>query len=142
MAEKSLSAYVMKGMKLHWDHGTRHEDSVAVGVSDVSYYLGGNGWLELKSINKAPVRPTTPLRMSHWTEAQHRFTQLRRGWLLIRVLQPNRIYLLFNYRCLPPWKTQDEWTLAQMESNAVLVWRNRIQWNQMAQAIRMADEVF
>jgi len=130
MAEKSLWSYVRKGMKGRWDHATRHENLVSIGVSDVSYYLWGNGWIELKNINDLPKRKTTGINLGQWHKnggAQRHFLIKRRGWLLVRILRPDRTYLLFSWCRLPPWE-RPYWTWAEMAKNAIYLSEHSIEF--------------
>ena len=130
MAEKSLWSYLRKGMKGKWDHVNRHEDTVSVGIADVSYYLYGNNWIELKEVKKLPARASTGIRLGQWHEggAQHHFLQKRHGWLLIRVNYPSRIYLLFDYENLPPWE-KPLWTWDDMRVHCFCMWEGRIDFD-------------
>jgi len=70
MNEKILWAKLRQGMKDKW-HATRHEDILSEGVPDVSYGLDGtNGWIELKCVDKKPVRGNKKVRVKSLTSAQ------------------------------------------------------------------------
>ncbi|MBW2663728.1 MAG: hypothetical protein JRD93_17565 [Deltaproteobacteria bacterium] len=129
MAEKSLWSYLRKGMRGKWSHATRHEDSVSIGVADVSYYHRGNSWVELKEVKHLPKRPSTGISLGQWHNnggAQRYFLTKRMGWLFIRVNNPVRTYLLFEWTNLPPWEKEKRWTWDEMKSNAYYIWTNRI----------------
>jgi len=66
MGEKTLWSYVRKGMRPYWDHATRHENLVAIGTPDVSYYHFGNNWIELKNVKALPKRATTGINLGQW----------------------------------------------------------------------------
>jgi len=128
MAEKTLWSYVRKGMKGKWDHATRHEDLIGVGIADVSYYHYGNSWIELKSVKELPKRATTGINLGQWHMnggAQRHFLIKRHGWLLVRILRPDRTYLLFDYKNLPPWE-RPYWTWTQMGQKCCYLWEYRI----------------
>ena len=134
MAEKSLWGYLRKNMKGRWEHVTRVENSVSVGMADVSYYLNGNAWIELKEVKKLPVRPTTGIKLGQWHEnggAQRHFLIKRRGWLIVRVNIPDRIYLLFGYDNLPPWEKDKAWNWAEFARNATEIWEHRIDFDKL-----------
>lgn len=65
------------------------------GTPDISY---AEGWLELKALDRWPVRPDTPLRVPHFTPQQRIFLIRRckaggRAYVLLTV---GRDWLLFN----------------------------------------------
>lgn len=129
MAEKSLWAYLRKGMKGKWAHATRHEDLLGVGIADASFYHHGNSWMELKEVQKLPARETTGISLGQWHEnggAQRHFLIKRKGWLMIRVNRPKRFYLLFSHHSLPPWRKDARWTWREFKDNAYYIWPNRI----------------
>ena len=135
MAEKSSWTYLRNNMKGRWAHANRHEDLLGVGIADVSYYSDGNSWIELKEVKKLPVRPGTGISLGQWHNnggAQRHFLVKRRGWLLTRVNQPRREYLLFRYDNLPPWEKEKRWTYLQMVDASYYMWRNRIDFKTLA----------
>ena len=135
MAEKSLWAYLKKGMKGRWAHANRHEDSASIGIADVSYYHVGNSWIELKEVKALPKRPGTGIGLGQWHNnggAQRHFLIKRKGWLLIRVNYPKRTYLLYTYDNLPPWEKDRRWCWAGMQSNACYIWTNRIDFETLS----------
>jgi hypothetical protein len=76
-------------------HAIPVENSVHVGTPDVNCL---HGWIELKWKRSWPVRPTTPLRLPHFTTVQKRWLLKRhalggRCWLLLQV---NRDWLIFT----------------------------------------------
>jgi hypothetical protein len=128
-------------MKGRWDHGRRHECSISLGTSDVSYYHGGNGWIELKEVKQLPARPSTGVKLGQWHEnggAQRHFLVKRRGWLLIRINAPKRQYLLFDWASLPPWEKHKAWNYEQLCEAAYSHWYGRIDWDQFAEEIECA----
>jgi len=133
MPEKSLWSYVRKGMKGRWDHVTRHENMVSTGIADVSYYLDGNGWIELKNVKQLPKRATTGINLGQWHMnggAQRHFLIKRHGWLLVRVLRPKRVYLLFEWEDLPPWE-RPYWTWDEMQKHFYANWVGSIEFNEL-----------
>lgn len=136
MAESSLWSYLKKGMKRYWSHVIRVECMLNKGVADVSYYLNGNGWIELKEVKKLPVRATTGIKLGRWHDlAQRRFLIKRHGWLLIRVNYPKRCYVLFKCNNLPP-DEKPLWTWYDWVVNAHQIWYNRINFEELAGYIR------
>lgn len=55
-------------------HAISVENACGVGTPDVNY---AHGWIELKALPTAPVRPTTPVRLPH-------FTNVQKIWLMKR----------------------------------------------------------
>lgn len=138
MAEKSLWSYLRKGMKPYWSHARRHEDLIGLGVPDVSYYHYGNSWIELKEIKELPKRQSTGINLGQWHKnggAQRHFLIKRKAWLLIRVNNPSRIYLLFNYHILPP-SDRPYWNWLDMRNNAVYIWRTRIDFQTLSSILK------
>ena len=89
--ESTFWQTLSKGMRGRW-HAQRHEDVAGVGIPDVSYGLrGADGWLELKVLPDWPVRPSTIVRIHHFTSAQRAWLKLRgsagggRCFLFLRV---------------------------------------------------------
>lgn len=68
----------------------RVENSAWPGTPDVSYCLDGvEGWIELKQVEKWPIRPATPLRVEHFTAQQ-------RAWLTRRSVAGGRVWVLLR----------------------------------------------
>jgi hypothetical protein len=141
VAEKSLWAYLKRGMRPLWEDGRRHEDSLGFGISDVSYYHYGNNWIELKEVKKLPARASTGITLGQWHKndgAQRRFLIKRRGWLLVRVNYPNRMYLLFQHGNLPPYE-RPYWTWKDMRDNAYYIWKSAINFEMLAKLIDLRN---
>jgi len=133
LAEKSLWAYLRKGMKGKWEHGMRVECMLNKGVADVSYYHRGNSWIELKEVKKLPARPTTGIKLGRWEDqAQRLFLIRRRGWLLVRVNYPDRCYVLFQHTDLPP-DQRPYWTWGDWGKHAYYIWEHRIDFEVLGQ---------
>ena len=129
MAENTLWAYLKKGMAPFWSHARRHEDSIATGTSDVSYYHKGNSWIELKEVKALPKRAKTGISLGQWHEnngAQRHFLIKRKGFLLIRFNDAPRCYMIYNHKLLPPWEKDRRWNFKQFTDNAAFVFYNRI----------------
>lgn len=105
-----------------------------VGVSTPDLYFASwrgpavNGWIELKCLERLPVRATTIVRLENWTTGQ-RYWALRhaahggRTWLMLQI-QAKSIVLLVNAAkaATAEW-TRDEWlsnsiTLNQRNADA------------------------
>jgi hypothetical protein len=85
-------------------HLERVENRVNEGTPDVNYCWNGSrgeGWLELKDIERWPAHDDTLVRIEHVTEVQRAWWRQRRAsggavYVLLRVHSPRREYLLFE----------------------------------------------
>ena len=84
MSERALAGRVVEILKPL--DGFRVENPCHPGTPDVNYV---GGWLELKQVDKWPVKEETPLRVEH-------FTQQQRIWLSRRVRKGGRAYVLIQ----------------------------------------------
>lgn len=137
MAEKTLWAYLKNGMRPYWEHATRHEDTVSTGIADVSYYLNGNGWIELKEVKVLPKRDSTGITLGQWHKnfgAQRHFLVKRKGFLLIRINAPYREYILLDWEHLPPFELEQRWTYFDLLGNGH-VWAGKIDFKRLAKLI-------
>jgi len=103
MNESGFWRYLYNRMKPVWI-AERIENLVDEGTPDVYFTTtvnGSMGWIELKYAHRWPKRPTTPLRLDHFTPAQ-------KGWLkrhgmaganVFVLLQVDREYFIFDYLC-------------------------------------------
>lgn len=130
--ETNLWRYLKRNMQNRWA-ACRHEDSVTLGVPDVSYAMHGtHGWIELKVIDTWPVKEITVVKLDHFTPWQRRWLRDRgeRGgfcWLLLKVSTP-RTYLLFSWDKLPHVGNSDKRTLIK---KAIAVWYTNIDWTEL-----------
>lgn len=128
--ESSLWRYIKQGMAGRWD-AQRHEDSTGLGIPDVSFGMNGvQGWIELKVIEKWPVRPTTTVRIPHYKDYQRQWCQRRgkfggRTFLLIRV---ERTFILYHWSKVEIVGLVNQ---VQLRSNALKVWENRVDFAEM-----------
>lgn len=74
-SEGGLWTTLQKNMKGHWEP-QRVENPAGPGTPDVYYTMltGTMGWVELKHVDKWPVRASTALNINHFTPQQ-------RAWL-------------------------------------------------------------
>lgn len=76
-------------MKDRW-HANRHEDTVTIGVPDISFGINGkNGWIEMKSLPDWP-KTSRPLKLHDLTIHQVKWIEKRLEfggdcWILISV---------------------------------------------------------
>lgn len=79
-------------------HACRHEDSVTVGVPDMSYGLDGtNGWIEFKSLPDWPIQSSLKIRDLTAHQVQWLEKRGKAGgacWLLLSV---GKEYVLMNH---------------------------------------------
>jgi hypothetical protein len=100
MREASLSATLKSNMKRLGVRYVRVEDAAGIGTPDVYLRCGPrSAWIELKHVAACPKRPTTPLRIDHFTDEQRlwlRAEGLAGGlaWLFMQVADD---YLLFKW---------------------------------------------
>ncbi len=115
--ENALKKYLVKIMGTRW-HVQSHEDRYSEGIPDLSFgVVGANGWIELKQVEKWPVRANTVVKPKKFTPAQANWL-LRRGkkagfcYVLVKVAQHD--FFLFHFmgaRALREGRTK-EWYLA------------------------------
>ena len=138
MSEKafwhSLAKNMAKGK--YWREATRHEDKMQAGIADVSFVgnNGKHGWIELKQINEWPVRPTTLVRMPHFTDAQ-RIWLKRKGeaggntWILVKI---DRDVLLFHWEYAPLLGFLDGQNIM---GYAAGIWKNRVDYEELGKLL-------
>jgi hypothetical protein len=86
MSEKNGAYWTkVKPMLSGWDP-QRVENSAGLGTPDVNHK---HGWIELKYVEAWPVRPDTPLRVSHYTAVQ-------KTWHLRRCMAGGRCHVLIG----------------------------------------------
>jgi len=98
MSERLLWDYLRKGMGPLWE-AQRHEDSLSIGIPDVSYAITHHGWIELKYRAEPPKRPNSPLTIKHFTADQRNWLtrfgkKAGRCWILLQV---DKTYMLFSW---------------------------------------------
>lgn len=87
--ENSFKKYLVRKMGLKWDVQS-HEDRYSEGIADLSYgYKKINGWIELKFVAKWPVRPSTKVRIPHFTKEQC-------NWLRRRNFKGGRCFIFIK----------------------------------------------
>lgn len=104
-------------------HWVRVENSVGAGVPDVNGRVNGTGpdiWLELKYCKAWPKRPTTRVRLRHFTKDQRRWLVKRgaAGGSCGILWQINRDYLLFGW-----WEAPYLGELTKGELFGRVIWR-------------------
>jgi len=130
--EQTFWAYVRKGMRGRW-HVQRHEDSVTRGIPDVSYAIdGAEGWIELKTLNDWPKRPTTPVRVDikpeqvAWLEARGD-AGAGRCFVLIRVGHEHLLVRWNRVRDL----LRDDLSVDDVRDLAEHRWERGIDWDDL-----------
>jgi hypothetical protein len=139
--EGNLIKTVQKGFKKQRIVMQRLEDMYAVGLPDCCYHmenLPGSGFIEFKQRPEWPKRPTTPVKVTHFTPQQ-------RGWMLFNGPFVQRVFLLLRVSTtymLFPWtaiKTigslnrVDLIHLAECQGGA---WGNTINYTEMREILR------
>ena len=123
-------------MKDHWE-ATRIENPVGPGTPDVFYALKDNGrmgWIELKHVHEWPKRPTTPLKIPHFTADQRTWIK-RYGSIGAQVhvfLQVDREYFLLEWE---PALLIDT-LLYNDYIDLAFYWRNRINYSELFSILR------
>lgn len=120
LAEKDFWATVRKHLGPH-GHLVRIEDLLAEGVPDVNYCINGaEGWLELKWVEKWPVRETTPLRIPHYTKAQRLWHYMRgsAGGRMFIMVKVDNEYFVFHWQWA--YKNLGLTTRTEMETFALV----------------------
>jgi hypothetical protein len=119
-------------MQPFWDQATRHEDKFASGIADVSFVsYGKHGWMELKKIDKWPVRASTQVRCRHYTAEQRNFLVNKGGpggntWLFVKI---ERDYLLIHWQQAIKFGELNKEDTMQL---AFAHWYNRVDWEELA----------
>lgn len=119
-----------------WDESTRHEDTTAAGIADVSFICGGkHGWMELKRIKEWPKRPTTIVRCDHYTPEQRNFLK-RKGthggncWLFAQI---ENDHLLFDWERAQLFGTLNK---EQTLKLANVAWIKNMDWDHFAEILK------
>ncbi len=131
--EAAFWRYLRNGMGKRWN-AQRHEDSIGVGIPDVSYGLRNvNGWIELKQLPAWQKRRTTIVKIRHFTPQQ-------RAWSMNRGRTGGRCFLFLKVQqeyVLLPWtevKIDDHQTRSKMIATGSY-WRGRIDFDELADAL-------
>lgn len=97
--ENRLKQYLVGVMGSRWDVQS-HEDRFSLGIPDLSYGIGCvNGWIELKQIDKWPVKEETLVKPKKFTPQQVSWLKKRnkKGGHCFVFIRVNRIeYFLFR----------------------------------------------
>jgi len=112
------------------------ENGVGAGVPDLNYILG---WIELKQVKAWPKRPSTPLRLDHFTSGQRRWISRRHraGGLVFVLLKVGKEWLLFDGETAAEHLGRTN--RSELYGLAKKAWPKRINWNQLAEAISVAN---
>jgi hypothetical protein len=101
----------------HSAHLQRIENRVGSGVPDVfAATFGWQGWVELKVLPAWPKKPSTPVRLQHWTPVQRNWARRHEDYcgrvaLLVEIAQSETLVLfraLDAVAAIDTW-TRDEW---------------------------------
>lgn len=101
MTETTLNREVKRLLKAPRCRTVRVETTTENGVPDIYYNLHGEtGWMEDKYLRAWPKRPTTTVKIKHYTDQQRKWLFEEgqaggRAWLLLQV---GTDYLLFDWR--------------------------------------------
>lgn len=114
---------------------SRHEDSVTLGVPDVSFAMDNvNGWLELKHLPEWPKRDTTVVKMKRYTEEQRKYIleSGEHGGRSYLLLQVGKVYLLFGH-----WGAQlvGKVPRTRLEAIAIKTWTDMMDPGELRSAL-------
>ena len=101
------------------------------GIPDVNYCIDGvEGWIELKYVAFYPKRPTTSVRLGHYTGAQQAWAmeRYRSGGNVFLFLRVENDFYLFSPLFVPGTKPE-------LEASAVAVWRKRLILEELYQCL-------
>lgn len=120
------------GKNKHWLEATRHEDTLQLGIADVSFVSTNrvHGWMELKQIDEWPKRESTILKIDHYTDDQRLWLK-RKGkagghvWLFVKV---GRDYLLFDWEAA---QRVGKLNKAALYDIAWKVWEKKMDWRDL-----------
>lgn len=118
MSEKETRQTVVKALRRLDAHSV--ENRVGIGTPDLTYAFG---WIELKCLDKWPVRPATPVALPHDFTKEQRIWARRRwaaGGEVYLLLQAEHEYLLFD----GPMAADliGKATKAELRASALLIW--------------------
>ena len=114
----------------------RIEDSCSPGTPDVYIRsIHGSAWAELKHLNAFPKRPTTPVRIPHFTDQQRLWLREEgllggNAWLFIQV---GREYFLFDWQAAQ--HVGIEWTRGDWVVFSKHMWVGRCDWVELVRII-------
>lgn len=124
MSETALWHMVKDKLASRAGKWMRVDNPCLPGTADVHYCVDGvTGWIELKEIEKLPVREKTPVRIPHFTKEQ-------RLWLwdyhqaggtahlLLRIQRP-KTYLLFA--AMDAYNGLGDWPWDQLREEALIL---------------------
>lgn len=128
MSEARLWEYVRDGVGPLWE-AQRHEDRHSLGIPDVSYSTDHHGWIELKYLPAAPKRPTTIMKVDHFTAEQRNWLTKhgRRGGHCFILLQVGACYLLFSWADA---RKIGQMTFDEHKKTALTVWEGRMNFTE------------
>lgn len=135
--ENTFWSHIRDKMKGRW-RAQRFEDKLSEGIPDVGYAIKGVrglGFIELKYKSDWPKRPTTPLRLKHYTTKQRNWIRFfgahaDRVFLFLKV---KRDYLLFHW---PHTWDIGKLTKEELFSCACRTWKGSVNWDEFLEEIR------
>jgi len=134
MAEDTFVGYLCTGFRKAGYHVVKHND-INVGVPDISVYdpvSKQTRWIEVKSKQLYPAKPTTRIWWPHYTEEQALFLRKRDGLLAVRV---EKDYYLFNASIA--WHIFENKGILHedMAQSSDIWWKNKIDWDAMDEVL-------
>lgn len=120
VSEKVVRSWVIKALRPL--HAIPVENPIYPGTPDVAHVLG---WLELKHVERAPVRASSPVRLPHYTTEQRLWAKMhsRAGGNCHVLLQVEReVFLLDGFVAANILGTA---TLAEIRAQVFTSWKGR-----------------
>lgn len=133
--ENTLKRYLVRIMGTRW-HTQSHEDQFSEGIPDLSFGSRGvNGWIELKFIEKYPIKLTTPIKPKKYTPEQVNWLTKRgkKGglcWVLVKVAEDFFLFSFGQARRVRAGMTREEY-----RKFSVMVWTRSIDPDQFIEVI-------
>ena len=141
MNESGLRHYLGKKLRAAFPkaHIIAIENDVLPGTPDMNLCINGaEYWVELKFLDKWPIRPQTPVKIKHFTPVQRLF--LRQRWnaggasfLLLKVGETRQYLLFIGAHCQGIGETL---TTASLLTMAEKVWHNQVDAKELIQIMK------
>lgn len=143
MRESSLWGTMSTNLrKVRGTRVKRIENSCDSGTPDVYLRsLHGAAWVELKHLKEFPVRPTTPIRIPHFTDQQRLWLREEgllggNAWLFVQVAKS---YFLFDWQAA---QHIVDWTRIQWLAHATRWWEGKCDWQELVELTTKGELIY